>query len=42
LAYVNLNRQAPFWLSIALMLGVAVLVAGGLPGQGPSIHEPGR
>ena len=42
LAYVNLNQQAPFWLGIALMLGVAVLVAGGLPGQRPSIHGPGR
>ena len=42
LAYVNLNQQAPFWLGIALMLGVAVLVAGGLPGQRPSIHGPSR
>jgi len=42
LAYVNLNQQAPFWLGIALMVGVAALVAGGLPGQRSSIHGLGR
>jgi len=35
-AYETLGRQSPFWLSIALMLAVAALVAGGLPkGGGP-------
>ena len=35
-AYETLGRQSPFWLSIAMMLAVAALVAGGLPkGGGP-------
>jgi MFS family permease len=29
LAYETLGHQSPFWLSIALMVAVAVLVAGG-------------
>ncbi|MEB3208263.1 MAG: MFS transporter [Synechococcus sp.] len=35
LAYETSGRQSPFWLGIALLVGVALLVAGGLPGQGP-------
>jgi MFS transporter, DHA1 family, tetracycline resistance protein len=31
LAYDMIGRQSPFWLGIALMSGVIVLVAGGLP-----------
>jgi MFS transporter, DHA1 family, tetracycline resistance protein len=31
LAYETLGRQSPFWLSGVLLLGVAALVAGGLP-----------
>jgi MFS family permease len=31
-AYVVLGRQGPFWLGILLLLAVAALVAGGLPG----------
>jgi MFS family permease len=31
LAYETLGRQSPFWLGIAVLLGVAALVAGGLP-----------
>ena len=34
LAYETSGRQSPFWLGIALLVGVALLVAGGLPGQG--------
>lgn len=46
LAYETSGRQSPFWLGIALLVGVALLVAGGLPGQGPggmttSIHGSG-
>ncbi len=33
LAYETAGRQSPFWFGIALMLAVAVLVAGGLPRQ---------
>ncbi|MCX5926642.1 MAG: MFS transporter, partial [Cyanobium sp. LacPavin_0920_WC12_MAG_63_22] len=33
LAYETTGRQSPFWLGIALLVGVALLVAGGLPGQ---------
>ena len=35
LAYETSGRQSPFWLGIALLVGVALRVAGGLPGQGP-------
>jgi Na+/melibiose symporter-like transporter len=31
LAYETVGRQSPFWLGIAVLLGVAALVAGGLP-----------
>ena len=34
LAYETSGRQSPFWLGTALLVGVALLVAGGLPGQG--------
>ena len=33
LAYETTGRQSPFWLGIALLVGVALLVAGGLPGR---------
>jgi MFS family permease len=33
LAYETAGRQSPFWFGIALMLAVALLVAGGLPRQ---------
>ncbi|MCP9809007.1 MFS transporter [Cyanobium sp. HWJ4-Hawea] len=33
LAYDTLGRTSPFWLGISLLAGVALLVAGGLPGQ---------
>ena len=33
LAYDTLGSASPFWLGISLLAGVAVLVAGGLPGQ---------
>ncbi|MEX0587745.1 MAG: MFS transporter [Cyanobium sp.] len=44
LAYETTGRQSPFWLGITLLVGVALLVAGGLPGQPPAgmaarIHE---
>ncbi|MFZ9849554.1 MAG: MFS transporter [Vulcanococcus sp.] len=32
LAYDLIGRQSPFWIGIALLAGVAALVAGGLPG----------
>ena len=35
LAYETSGRQSPFWLGTILLAGVALLVAGGLPGQGP-------
>ncbi len=35
LAYDLLGRTSPFWLSIALMAGVALLVGGGRPTGGP-------
>ena len=34
LAYDLLGQRSPFWLGIALLVGVATLVAGGLPAQG--------
>jgi DHA1 family tetracycline resistance protein-like MFS transporter len=33
LAYETTGRQSPFWLGITLLVGVALLVAGGLPGR---------
>lgn len=33
LSYDLLGRQSPFWLGIALLIGVALLVAGGLGGE---------
>jgi len=33
LAYDLIGRQSPFWLGIALMTGVMLLVAGGLPAR---------
>ncbi len=36
LSYDLIGRQSPFWLGIALLTGVAALVAGGLPAQGSS------
>ena len=33
LAYETIGRQSPFWLGITLLVGVALLVAGGLPGK---------
>lgn len=33
LAYDVIGRQSPFWLGIALLAGVAILVAGGLGGE---------
>ena len=36
LSYDLIGRQSPFWLGIALLTGVAALVAGGLPAQGGS------
>jgi MFS family permease len=42
LAYETIGRRSPFGLGIALLLGVAVLVAGGLPGQAPATpRSPG-
>lgn len=35
LAYDTIGSSSPFWLGISLLAGVAVLVAGGLPGQVP-------
>ncbi len=38
LAYDTAGRHSPFWLGIGLMVGVAALVAGGLPG-GPAVKR---
>jgi MFS family permease len=34
LSYDLLGQRSPFWLGIALLVGVASLVAGGLPSSG--------
>ena len=36
LAYDLLGQRSPFWLGITLLIGVATLVAGGLPPRGPN------
>jgi DHA1 family tetracycline resistance protein-like MFS transporter len=41
LAYETVGRQSPFWLGIALLLGVAALVAGGLPQERAEPLRPG-
>ena len=41
LAYETVGRQSPFWLGIALLLGVAALVAGGLPQERVEALRPG-
>jgi hypothetical protein len=33
LAYDLIGQRSPFWLGILLLTGVALLVAGGLPGS---------
>ncbi|MFM7085755.1 MAG: MFS transporter [Cyanobium sp.] len=46
LAYETLGRTSPFWLGIGLLLAVAALVAGGVPGTaaypGPPAATPKR
>jgi MFS family permease len=41
LAYETVGRQSPFWLGIAVLLGVAALVAGGLPQGRPDPIKAG-
>jgi MFS family permease len=41
LAYETTGRQSPFWLGITLLVGVALLVAGGLPGRSAVAMEAG-
>jgi DHA1 family tetracycline resistance protein-like MFS transporter len=41
LAYETTGRQSPFWLGITLLVGVALLVAGGLPGRPPAAMAAG-
>ncbi|MCP9775516.1 MFS transporter [Cyanobium sp. WAJ14-Wanaka] len=41
LAYDTLGRTSPFWLGISLLAGVALLVAGGLPGQASPTPKAG-
>ncbi len=41
LAYETVGRQSPFWLGIAVLLGVAALVAGGLPQERAEPLTPG-
>lgn len=39
LAFERLGPRSPFWLSIALLVGVALLVAGGLKSEGRRFQE---
>ena len=38
-AYELVGQRSPFWLGILLLIGVAILVAGGLPGVKPGEHR---
>jgi MFS family permease len=40
LAYESVGRSSPFWFGTLLMAGVALLVAGGLPGQAGGTPRP--
>ena len=39
LSYDLLGQRSPFWMGITLMIGVAALVAGGLPSSGQNTQE---
>jgi MFS family permease len=38
-AYELVGQRSPFWLGVLLLIGVAILVAGGLPGVKPGEHR---